>query len=459
MISMLEAIPLAMEYVQSPVYQAYGLTLSSRLPIRLPSGWRFPYDSFAGSFRVRQSMLILFVSDDGVISEEWNDFERGPHRDALQMLYEELAGKPPPNLPPLQTILPKVRGEHPDAIIESIETVWALNEEGKPDLYWRLGLIEGIYRFVIVVGQDQKATLDRSQRVPYLQKTLRSLSARPKWDLGRARFRRRSGNLTVKIGDLQHIARSKEHLRSQWTVWSCVSRVAEFVEGLGYGEFGLNNVRIEYLESDASVDGAAFDTVRGVPTISFLRGEGWAEALSIVLHELGHALWSLLYTRPPAILDTRAHKRELEGIQEGLSDYFAATILSDRHHRPIRIGGELAGAAASRYRLPRLVDGRPFTDLDLDDIENMDEHLIGQNWANFLFDLRQHIQAHSDVCTADDLILRAHTKPLLPDGGVDPTSPRHCYLASLRETAVALDLPFADDSFWEALATRHRILM
>lgn len=458
MISLLEAIPLATERVQSPAYQRYGLALASRLPLRLPTGWRFPYDSFAGSFRVRHSMLILFVSDEGVVSEEWNDFERDPHQEALHTLYEELAAAPPPNLPPLQTVLPNVMDSHPGAVVESIEAVWAINEEGEPDLYWRLGLIEGIYRYVVVIGRDQKATLDRGNRVPYLQKTLRSLSVARKWDLGRARFRRQSGNLTVKIRDLLDVAQDQEHLRSQWTVWCCMARAAEFVEGLGYGEFGPHNVRVEYLASDALVDGAAFDTVRGAPTISFLRGGGWAEALSIVLHELGHALWTLLYTRPPAVLDTNAHARELEGIQEGFCDYFAAALLS-KNNGPVVIGGELAEATASRYQLPRPVDGRPFTDPTLANVTNADAHVIGRKWANFLFNARQAAQQQGMAGrTADGLILRAHTKPLLPNGGIDPLTPMHCYLASLRETAVTLNLPFADANFWQDLAARHHIL-
>ncbi|MEZ4643796.1 MAG: hypothetical protein R3E31_13875 [Chloroflexota bacterium] len=95
MISMLDAIPLANDYVAAK-YLDYGLVLASRVPVRLPTGWRFPYDSFAGSFRVRHSMLILFVADDGTISEEWNDFLTEPHQDALHTLYNELAATPLP---------------------------------------------------------------------------------------------------------------------------------------------------------------------------------------------------------------------------------------------------------------------------------------------------------------------------------------------------------------------------
>ncbi|MCB8968498.1 MAG: M36 family metallopeptidase [Ardenticatenaceae bacterium] len=457
MISMLDAIPLANDYVAAK-YLDYGLVLASRVPVRLPTGWRFPYDSFAGSFRVRHSMLILFVADDGTISEEWNDFLTEPHQDALHTLYNELAATPPPNLPPLQTILPRVMESHPGAYLESIETVWAINEAGNPDLYWRLGLIEGIYRYVVVVGRDETATLDRTRaRVPYLQKTLRSLSAVPKWDLGRARFRRQSGNFTVNIGDLLNVGPGREHLRSQWTVWCCVAQAAEFVEDLGYGEFGPHNVRIEYLASDASVDGAAFDTVRGAPTISFLRGGGWAEALSIVLHELGHALWSLLYTRAPAVLDVVAHANELEGIQEGFCDYFAATLLS-KNNGAVVIGGELAAATASRYHLPRLVDGHPFTDAALADMTSADAHLIGHKWANFLFNVRLAVQQRGGTArVADDLILRAHTKPLLPPSGGNPVTPMRCYLTSLQETAVSLNLPFIDQNFWQDLIVRHQI--
>jgi hypothetical protein len=78
--------------------------------------------------------------------------------------------------------------------------VWAINEDGKPDLAWRIGILVGVERFTVVRGSSGKATLDRTNKlVPHLGRTKLSRSVAKRWEIGRARFRPRSGNVTIKI--------------------------------------------------------------------------------------------------------------------------------------------------------------------------------------------------------------------------------------------------------------------
>ncbi len=457
MIRMLDAIALAQETIQSDKFRQYGLKLSPKLPIRLPGGWRFPYDSFAGPFRVRHSMIIFQVSDDGKVWQEWNDFDQNPHIEELDDLFIDSIEKPLPTLPPVQDVLPEIMAEHSDAIIETSEAVWVIGEDGKPDLAWRIGLVKGIERFTVVRTKGKKATLDRRNNlVPFLGRTRLSKSAAKRWDIGRARFRPRSGNVTIRIKELLKIGEEKEYLRNQWLVWACMAHMAEFVEGLGFNEFGPHDIRVEFLASSVSVEGAAFNIVQSIPTISFLRGEGWAEASSIVLHEFGHALWAILYARPPIGIDSKRYEQELDGIQEGFCDYLAATLLS-RNNKPVIIGGELKRAIANRYKLPRIIDGIPIVDPDLADMSSADEHLIGHKWVNFLFDLRQALQDKGQsIETADCLILRAHLTPL---PGVKIGPPMESYLDSLKKTAENINLTSIEiNNIWQPLAEKHAIL-
>lgn len=458
MIGRLGELHMAQDMAQAHVKEKYGdfvLTQATVLPIRLPNGWRFPYDLYVGPFRVRHLMLILFVSDQGTLDVEWDDFADGKYAEAVKNMNTVVAclQSLPDDFPSAQEVRSRVTDEEPDAVVESTELVWALDEKVEMVLRWRVGLIKGILREVRMVGPKGAQTLDRrGNLVDDGESQPCSLRVAPDWNLGNARFRQRSGNLTIKTKGTD---KSPTTLHSQWRVWCCMAHVAEYLAKLGYGEFSPHNVHIEFLSSD--VKGAAFATVNGVPTITFSRDRGWDRSLSIVLHEMGHALWSLLYTRPPKILENEAVSEvEREGVAEGFCDYFAAALLSE-NNAPVGIGGELK-PQPKLYRLPRMVDGDVFQVSSVPDSDPPARYLIGQKWANFLFDLRRVIynEKIGTLQEADRLIFQAHLKPVVLNPP-NPITPMSVYAASLWETAVAQNIPLPEET-WKALINKHSVM-
>lgn len=450
-ITILDAELIAQQRVKSAPYSEYNLSIPKRLA--LPNGWRFAYDSFVGGFRVRQTMLILFVDKTGKVTAEWDDFAQEPNK---KEWVENAAQALPtiPTLPSLSTAFNQFEQEYSAEIedkfkvplsqvqIETTEAVWSnegSNEKDQWTLCWRFCIREGLRHFVLMVGCPSQSP---SLKAPYINLASQSKSVARDWDLGRARFRRRSGNLTIKLKEFLDLPKEKEHLRSQWAVWSCMAQVAEFLERLGYGRIGSHNIRVQHLASDTEVRGASYSTVNSVPTISFLRGKGWAEDPSIVLHELGHALWYLLYTRPPQSIDRDQYQNEQEGIEEGFADYFAATQLADGN-TPIEIGGKLKRTEAGVYKLPRPVDGQPF-----EPPPSPDEHEIGRKWGNMLWDFRTRVGKEK----ADSLILKAHLSPQPVDNAA--SEPLARYFQSLEQIATREELDFNE---WHDLAKTHQI--
>ena len=427
MLSILKATAAAIQTIQSPTFSQYDLSPATSLPLRLPDGWRFPYNAFREAFRMQQTMLILFVDDRGQVEVEWDDLALSP--------VPPVPGPPPilpppppvvqgpPPLPPLSLVLEQVRAKYPDARVETTEAVW--DAQDRTRLCWRVGLMRGVVRFTVLVWGAADA-LRFSERASNTKSASGS-----DFSLGAATCE--DGELTVNLHD-------HESLRALWTIWSCMAQVAEFTQALGYGDFGPHNVRVELVDSDAETPGAAFDPVRGVPTISFLRKGGWTEDLTIILHEMGHALWSLLFTRSPRHLKLENNK-PLLGIEEGLADYFAATQLSAG--QAMDIGGRLDPQAARVYKLPRTINGK-FAAPDSDD-----PHEIGKQWANLLWNFRTQVGAQD----ADRVIIGAHIKPRV--GASPPDNPLACYLQSLKETARRLAVHFDD---WGKLANDHHIV-
>jgi hypothetical protein len=205
--------------------------------------------------------------------------------------------------------------------------------------------------------------------------------------------------------------------------------MSHWLRALGYNAIGPENVDILFDPPSPTVqrDGAACDTVNGTPVLGFQVGERWAEDPSIVLHELGHALWLLLFTRRPVSIDGKAYADEQIGIEEGFADYVAATLL-ERTAQPPIIGGGLPAGVGGHYRLPRLIDTQPYRPLDAD------PHEIGHQWANLLWSVRASIYKQTgDVHLADRAILAAHLRPPKITDGV--AKPLERYLQSVAVSA------------------------
>lgn len=433
MITLNQAQEIVNGTIASEPYSRYGLAPAIRLPLQLPMGWRFPFNSFVSGFRVRHTMVILFVDKQGNVGVEWDDYARQQAEDKAERL-EKVLEETRPTLSPLSDALNEVQSKYPEAQIETVEAVLDDTVEGKPEvlLHWRVGTVEGIRRSVLMVS-GPPGVLDVVEA-----KRLYKSFASAEWELDRAKYA--DDKLAI---DLKNLPEGLEYLRGQWTVWSCMARVTEFMQGLGCSEIGPHNVRVEHVASDAETRGAEFEIVNGVPTVSFLRRGGWAEDLSIVLHELGHALWYLLYTRPAKHIDIEKYKAEWSGVQEGFADYLAATLLA-KDSEAVEIGSSLDPQEARLYNLPRPIDGQPPGPPSSDD-----PHEIGRKWANLLWDFRSSPVGQND---ADRVILAAHIKPRVGDQA--PDEPMACYFQSLKKTAAFMNVRFDG---WDDLAQKHGV--
>lgn len=439
MINILEASSLA-EAKKQELSGPFDLKLATSLPLKLPDGWRFPYDAYVETLRLRQTLLVLFVDNKGQVEEEWNDLKL-----AKEQFKEGLPQKPV--LPSLNKALSTVQHNHPEAWVESVEAVLDISDESRMPFCWRIGIVEGINRYAVLIGSSPEGEPNYSKALP------RSKGATEGWKLDRIKYRCRSDKLTVR---LRGLSESQNYLRSQWTVWSCIAHVTEFVEKLGYGEIGSHNVRIEHITTTALTPGATFSQPKGIPTISFVRGGGWADDPTIVLHELGHALWYLLFTRPPRTVDTIKYSTELNGIEEGFADYFSAMLFA-QNNKSVQIGGNLPKQVAALYRqLPRTINGQPVKIPPSADAANMTEkqfsYLIGQKWGNLLWDFRQRLK--EDKAKADAAIVSAHVKPRTDN--TTPANPLSAYFHSLVNTTAHLGIPFDD---WGTLANDHQLTL
>ena len=405
----------------------YGLALATPSPLRLPDGWRFPYNSFFGPYRVRRCMVILFVDtttpEPYRATEEWNNFAQQENNDIINKLQQAL--RPSGDI---GIALKNLRTRHPDAQIESVEPVWDLAQQ--PPLCWRIGIIkvdveEGLRHYAVLAGMADGHLIGEPE--------LLSIGA-VGWRLGVVA--RQSGSLIVNLDKLTLV---QQH---HWTMLSCITCANQFVEGLNYSGIGPHNVRVEYVDMTGRPNTA---TVRGVPTLTFPYGGGWAQDPSVVLHELGHAWWSLLFTRTPASIKADKYGTELDGIREGFADYFAATQLANGG-KQVTIGQGL---------VDRVLDGKR---LDLPDPPGTYD--ICRKWANLLWDFRLRVERANLVSwdkrrgrvAADDVVLGAHIKPRL-DGNA-PESPLACYFQSLRQAARHLGVLLSDDD-WTQLEQIH----
>jgi hypothetical protein len=435
-VSLNQAQKIAADKTKTPPYSEYSLTPTTKLPLRLPFGYRFPYDSYVRDRRLRESMVILFVNDEGGVEVEWDDFEQGGDRDRAKRFRKTLE-ETQPDLPSLPDVIDKVQSIHKNAQVEMVEPVLAELGDRDALLHWKVGIVDGIERSTILISgtPDVLDVSEVNQRAKYF--------ASIQWQLGRARYKARM--LTV---NLRGLLEEQEHLRCYWTVWSCISRIIAFVEKLGYSKVGLQNVYVDRVVADPKAGmGAIFEgkAIKGMETVVLVGGGGWDTDVSIILHELGHALWWFLYTRPPRQTMSEVHKTARNAIKEAFSDYLAATILAGRRRR-IEIGAGLDPQVAALNKLPRLVDGKPFI---LSAFES-DPHEIGRKWANLLWDFRGRVGQDD----ADSVIVAAHIKPRVePDG---PDEPMAAYFHSLKNTAAFLGVDFDD---WDALAQKHHLVL
>lgn len=435
----LDALLLAQGEIHGRYGSEYDAAATILSPLRLPDGWRFPFEFRVNSLRVRRTMVTLFVQDDKNIIVEadelakdqrlngWLNEQKEPERVALRPLKDIRVTKQAE----LRGIL-----SHPDSAwqVETTEAIyWRKGDAPSAAPYWRLGLVEnGMLRHLLWIDQDG-AIADQKYA---------SRSSGPIVNLGRSTLNLKSRKLSINLGGLVDKRRNSPYrdLGYQWLVWNCMAHMAEVQESLGYLGFQPRHIRMEFSEATNALPGATYSRVDNMPTISFLRQGGWAADPSVVLHELGHALWEQLYTQPPQTIDTVTYTKQLEGIQEGFADFVAAMMLNPTND-PVVIGGSVQLAGNNHYLLPRQIDGNLDAPHDLPadwrTSQQVDEHLIGWKWANVLWYLRKSLVDQGDTSLdkrqrekqADQVILNAHLRPRVsPSASSEPIL---CYLEAL----------------------------
>lgn len=447
-LTMLDARDRVVAWLNQEPYLRYQpeLVPSNGKPLELPDGWRFPFDLFVEGIRVRQAILILFIDrTSGAITPEVDNTAQiaALERQVLQSSERpalDAKQYPPTGAPWRQTnasfakIAERVRAELKDADveIETAERVWD-RYENRLVLAWRFGLRRGLARTRLLVPLDAEASPAREEP----SDTARSAG---RWSLDGATFGR--GRLSVRL------PRGDAEARARWAVWSCMASTSSWLRALGYNAVGPENVDVLFDPASAAVqrDGAACDRVNGTPVIGFRLAERWAEDPSIVLHELGHAIWFLLFARQPASID-EAHRQDQVAVEEGFADYVAAAQL-ERSGLPRTIGGGLRRGVGKQYRLPRDVEARPYAPAD------GDPHEIGHQWANLLWDVRERVLAQTqDLNAADRAVLAAHLRPPeVPNGSGKPLER---YLQSLA-LATGGAVPQSRD-WWPEIAKAHGV--
>lgn len=407
-------------------------------------GWRFAYDFFLYEHRIRQTVLVLFVNKAGEVQEEWNDLGR--------LTQETMTNPADTPLPiALAEAMKAAANAFPDAKIETVEVVWdpqGQRSTGKGLVRcWRIGLVQGMERWSATYTA---AGIARSE-------------VRTKYS-SRARFstRWRLGDNAIMFQEYVHPDLQKQRLlvnldkldrapvqryTDYWIIWSCMARTEHFLEALGYTEVGLHNTYIELVEEETNnAEHHSGTSDRGrLPVITVTRSSAWARDVTIITHELGHAFYWLMFVRPPRTIDGETYKTALKGIEEGFADYFAAAVLIN-NTRVVRIGAYVIMADQDADdKLPRTIEAAPHQPTA------DEEHEIGWQWANLLWDLRVRLLQQTDLQTVNRIIFDAHLRPLAEQDS--PDEPRACYFHSVQRTTWARQL----DVDWNELAGIHAL--
>jgi hypothetical protein len=416
---------------------------ASRHSLRMPEGWRIPFELWIDTFRLRRTMLIYFVPDQGDPFLEWEDsVEEVSKWDRTS----------PPRLLPFRDAIEIIQNKYGPAIdIENIEVAWLPGIA--PQLVWRFGFRVGQMRYAASVDGVGAITEEIKSSFVAAMSTMK---------LGKTKIGAKKLAVTFDAPSKQ-ISRQ----RAYWIIWSCLDLACTFMREQGYANIFPDGIDFEVVDDltdlpiggEERVIGAATSTPNGIPTITLLSRDGWSQDPTIIFHEIGHGVWNFLFARqprkfslPPTLSASRKIEQEtrmndkLSGIQEGFADYFAATLLY--HDQAVKISklSRVPKELRDAKILPRTVTEKPF----LLPNAHPGKYHFAQQWAHLLWDVRKHVGSTQ----ATPIILRAHLGPFPPDGDATlPNEPLRCYFEQLKRSAqhwaVTLD--------WEDLAKRHGI--
>ncbi len=235
-------------------------------------------------------------------------------------------------------------------------------------------------------------------------------------------------------------------------ILGCVAQAVTYLAKLSYQLINYHEIYVEILNT-SSTKSPSCGRIEKIPVISFPIAGGWVNDPTIIFHEIGHAIWDLLFAYPPKHLDLNSPDiiNTYLGIQEGFADYFAATFLTNDTSDCVCIGKKIPDPTIDHNNysdaLPRLIDGNPAA---LSDTLDPNERVygLGRKWANLLWNLRQQIEPEE----ADKIIFLAHFKPFA--GEHQFQDPIKSYFESLKQAAKRLEINFTG---WDQLEVNHKI--
>jgi hypothetical protein len=427
-------------------------------PIDLPDGQRMPLNVYLDNVRIRRTMLILFCPTNGSpadVEVEWDDLKQ--HAERIPKLIEarQAAQNTRVDLERVETYL-ETRFEKPFRKqclqVGYREELWDdTSPDGQYRLCWRL-------TFMTQHNQDNVRLLYQDGNTLRLQHARQpAYRAVSRWRLDYISCR--ESRFFIRIGEIPDILSTM----GLWTIWSCFTSLQRYLDRLTFKVFDFYDVDIRQHSVN---DGEPAKTTHpnGIPLIRFYvspdKNVAWSNDVSIVLHELGHALWLLLFARPPRTIEDDPEQQFVaQGIQEGFCDYLAAAILKQHRNRPV-LGGairhQLQGAGQTDDELRKMALPRPLTTkavkINTDISQEERKYRLGETWSHLLWEYRMRVLVgHPDKVTeVDKVILLAHMRPLV--NSEEKQGAFRAYFDSLKATSEKEGIQFDG---WDALRKKH----
>jgi hypothetical protein len=400
-----------------PTDQRFPILSSLAHALRLPTGWRLPFELYAGSYRIRRHMIIVFGHvthtngtqiDTHVFTEIDEREEALERQEKVKNAFETLPRSYLPDLYVAQTLaLNTIRRMYSeeslsDYILTHYEAVIdvafqdAIDENGAAQnplefpLCWRLHISTITRHYTLVIGFRKRSGGDRQNPDPLALTDLEYRDFRTPKPVAASRkfgaLQLTEGRLGLRIRlslppkvpseqplDLSHPRQRMTKLNANIVASTCLHLVNARLEALGFSPLDGDRVYFRH-HDDAAIDTSAEMIKRGsaaeisLPLLQYPANSSnffsQANDPSVILHELGHALLYLFYVRLPKPYRDIAIQN---AIDEGFCDFFAAIMLNENQTRKAAfasktIGGSLMPFKTTGLEYGRVVDGSGATD-------------------------------------------------------------------------------------------------
>ncbi|GEM_PF-4352697 len=430
--------------------------------LRLPDGWRLIYEVYVSDFvRLRDSMYIVFVRDD-VPDDQAVELEAVPPGEVGSAADTPTETVKEPSLLRVN----KVRPTLTDASLTTLLPHWtdvvdwltihygdfqivAWEPVAEPEraisVHWRVILLKDMNFVRLEIAKEGNQIVEIKPQADLNEIAMKSASAR---SIRIGQYAYSSDIRKVTLSFLKPGSVVGDPVRGRIIVQFFKEWVHTYMTALGYDVDKLRDISVlcEVIDDDTAA--ALFNAsggqvsremvnapagsvpVQAVPVLVFpinKAGICWADDPSIVIHEIGHAVWYLLYTRVPTPSPTApiVAGESPAAVEEGFCDYFAAAIIDEiTSWRKLKVGrlywsvcrkaAADLGTSFQMNDLPRYVRARR----PPKETNGMDaKYVFGWRWANFLWNLRMQLLNNGVSGTRiNQAIFLAHFRPRPMDG-------------------------------------------